>query len=262
MKHVGTILLAALLAALTSWAVASSFAPSERGPAAATSDPRTAELEERLARLEEDAARPAAERVDLVPARAPRPTDSPVDTDRLDLLEERLAELERAFSDGRNRPAPTRGDLQIEDPVATAVRAEAERQRRAQVQANASSIILDATTTDGEKLAAHQTLRRVEDAYTPAMVAELVRLGLESDVPRYRADTWRFFDGSSRLPELVPHLRTAVNTDPEPNVREEAAETLGEYLDEAGVVELLEWLRDNDPDPEVRDEARRALSGQ
>jgi hypothetical protein len=119
--------------------------------------------------------------------------------------------------------------------------------------------ILDPNETVARKLRAHEALRRVKDAYTPAMAEILVRIGATDLDGQVRADVWRFFDGYSRLPQLVTPLLAALAVDAEAKVREEAVETLGNYQDDPRVRLALEATIRGDGDSGVRDKAKRTL---
>ena len=121
------------------------------------------------------------------------------------------------------------------------------------------AVLLNPNATTPELLAAHATLRSVPGAYTPEMVARLVDLGAHATEARERADVWRQFDGATRLPALVDPLLSALRFDEHHDPREEAAETLAEYLDVPGVREALRFAGDNDPHEEVRRQARGSL---
>ena len=95
---------------------------------------------------------------------------------------------------------------------------------------------------------------------TLEMVADLVQIGLTAIDPEHRADVWRNFDGASHLPALVPHLRDALSNDRDPRARDEAAETLGNYLDDPEVLAALKWSAENDESPRVRQKALRTLN--
>lgn len=132
----------------------------------------------------------------------------------------------------------------------------AEERRR-----NAEAVILDPASTAEEVVAAHKSIRRIDGAYTPQMIDTLVWFANSDSDDDLRARTWTMFDGRSHLPELVPHLERAARHDEAFQVRREAAETLGNYIDDPAVVTLLKDLARNDPHPEVRDRARRTLGG-
>ena len=120
--------------------------------------------------------------------------------------------------------------------------------------------ILDPAATVAEVLAAHESLRGVEDAYTPDVVAVLMELGDTHADPEVRGDVWRLFDGRTHLPELVPSLLRALG-DADFRVRREAAETLGNYADDPVVLAALRRIAESDPSPEVRERALRTLRG-
>lgn len=222
-----------------------------RGPVGAVGgvDPEAAErvaaridaLEAEVASLREELGRGAAS---LAAVEGPAARD-------VAGLEARIEELE-----ARNR-------LEVDSASA---RADGGRTPEAGIEAprldparSAFEVILDSSATDAQKLAAHRSLRRVEDAYSPALIDALVDLGRTSPDPDIRASTWTMFDGASHLPELVPSLMDAAMHDMSPAARREAAETLGNYVDDPAVRQLLEQLARDDPSKEVRDRAKRTL---
>ena len=164
-------------------------------------------------------------------------------------LEERLAALERRFSAlellaaGGALAADPGGGL---EPGESFVR-------------SAQMTLSDPAASKEEKVAAHQALRRVPDAYTPEMVDDLAHIGLDDPDPNVRADVWKNFDGSSTLPGLVPHLLRALRSDPNPGPRNEASETLGRYIEDPAVLQALQHAAEHDTSPHVRRKAKRTL---
>lgn len=201
-------------------------------------------IEQRLASLEsrEDANRAPAPLVAAsLPARVP---DRAVETtlvERLAALETRLAALERQ----------SQVSTQARDPLA--------RIRLPPTTAAVESRILDSSLPIADKLRVHEALRNVQGAYTPRMVQELILIGTSNPDATVRADVWRFFDGATKLPVLVPHLLRALVQDPAAEVREEAADTLGMYADDPAVAPALRDAAARDLDQRVRDKAARTL---
>ncbi len=167
--------------------------------------------------------------------------------ERVLALERRLARLEQGI--GPLEPAPPADG----DAAATAAAA-------APSLADDQRTIVDPAATVAQKVAAHRRLRHVADAYTPAMVDELVRIATCDADAEVRAQTWCFFDGASAPPALLAPLLQAIGRDPSPRPREEAAETLGNYGDAPGAVAALEAAAAHDPDSRVRHKARRTLA--
>jgi hypothetical protein len=226
--------------------------PEPQTPAPAADAARIQELEARLARLEELAARPVAApasaasevprwRDDADPRADPHAVTPTILAQRLLALERRLEESQGRAPDPERAAAPAPRDGQ--QPVAAARRT-----------------ILDKAASADAKLEAHRQLRRVRDAYTPDMVDELVRIATLDPRGEVRAAVWTFFDGSSHLPQLVPTLLRALVHDVDSRVREEAAETIGNYVkDDLGVVSALRQAAESDADPRVRAKAKRTL---
>jgi len=217
-------------------------------------DPRGDELAASLLDLQR---RVTALEAQLAAPRAAVPT-APADTqparEQFAALERRLAVLESPRADAR---AAVLRDVASAERVRVA-RPPETKEEAAQREA-AQRKVLDPSATVQDKLAAHEQLRRVPDAYTPAMVQELLRIAATSGEGQVRADVWRFFDGESKVPALVRPLLRALGNDTEDIVREEAAETLGNYLDDPVVAGALRWSADRDGAERVRNKAQRTL---
>jgi hypothetical protein len=130
---------------------------------------------------------------------------------------------------------------------------------RAELIATATRIICDPRSKPGELVAAHEKLRFVPDAYTPAMVQALVAVGTTSPDSLTRSQIWANFDGASRFPQIVQPLLNALANDTSDHVRNEASETLGQYLDDPVVKKALENAAKSDSSQDVRDKAMRTL---
>jgi hypothetical protein len=219
-------------------------------------DARLDELLSRMQRIEERIDGLAARSGDL---RAPVGTGTAPAGPELAALERRLARLEAAAS------APMGGTVAAVQSqqrlLPRAARAEMDPETKAALVRPAERTILDPAAPVEEKLAAHERLRRVPDAYTPPMVQELLRIAETSQRAETRADVWRFFDGASRLPHLVPPMLQALANDADWIAREEAAETLGNYLDDPVVLGALRWTAEHDAHERVRAKAQRTLLG-
>jgi hypothetical protein len=115
---------------------------------------------------------------------------------------------------------------------------------------------LDANATLDERLLALAALRNAGDA-APDATAALAQIAQTSQDPRDRARVFGAFDGSSdpamKLP-LVYGLQ-----DPDPGVRQRAADALSGYKGDPTIVDWLRYVSENDADPRVRREAQQAL---
>ncbi len=118
--------------------------------------------------------------------------------------------------------------------------------------------VLDPAAEDAEKLAAWGALRRAE-TWGDDVVDEMVRVAQTSTDAALRADVWRQADGRDRNVRLVGPMIDALRNDSASRVREEAAETLANYLEEPGVVSALQNAASNDPADDVREQARDSL---
>lgn len=221
-----------------------------------TTAARIDKLEARIAALEE---RPESLRADVPmhESGSVAPERTPVDADaigpRIAALEQRLAALDRRQPQRQSSPRPARSPEEE-----ARWRAQRDAEVRQVIEA-ATNTILDPRASVQAKVEAHKTLRYVENAYTPAMVQELLRLATLDPEPSVRASTWTSFDGQTRLPELVQPLLNALANDPDAGPRNEASETLGNYADYPGVLEALRHAAKHDPSLEVRGKALRTL---
>lgn len=217
------------------------------------------QLEQRIAALEQRAPIRTAN-----PAPDARPERKPIDRTKSELdlrsLEKRIAKLEIStatlpaelpnFNDFNSIVSPF---YNPEDKLEVA--------KASHRIAAARQVILDRTATVEEKINAHNSLRRVANAYNPQMAHEMIQIGLHNEQDTIRARVWTTFDGDSakHLPVLVPHLIDAVNNDRSAHVRKEAAETLGNFPNDASAIAALERIAKNDPDESVRNRAQRTL---
>lgn len=238
--------------------------PASRGlQAADASDPRP--VDAGLERLEAEIARladrvRALEASRLATSRRPVATEDPEPAEPTDEVEgrtfadlsRRLARLEQFERVRQDRLAEQRA-RQVADQE---LRRETELERRDAAHA----IILDPERSDSEKAQAWLGLSRMDGyPWTDEVVAAMVEIGATSTDDRAREVVWIGADTEHRNDLLVRPLLAALH-DPVANVREEAADALGHYLDFPGVREALRWSRDNDPSEKVRKEALRVLT--
>jgi HEAT repeat protein len=116
---------------------------------------------------------------------------------------------------------------------------------------------LDPNSSLDERLIAVRALRESGDGAAEAATA-LAQFAQTTQNPAERARVFRAFDGSTdpsmKLP-LVYGLQ-----DPDPIVRERAADALSGYKADPAIVQWLKWVVENDTDPRVRREASQALN--
>ncbi|HWN96350.1 MAG TPA: HEAT repeat domain-containing protein [Methylomirabilota bacterium] len=116
---------------------------------------------------------------------------------------------------------------------------------------------IDPNSSLDERLLAVQALREAGDAASEATAA-LAQFAQASQDPRERARVFEAFDGSSdpnmKLP-LVYGLQ-----DPNPLVRESAADALSGYKSDPAIMQWLKHVAENDADPRVRREASQSLN--
>ena len=239
-----------LLAATSGGLAATLFTPDRAAPSGPVpDDPRATsvavhDLSHRLAALEQQLAAPVAERADgdaVVHRTA-------VDDDlrrRIERLEQQLDALVR------NRAKPAAALPDARQPEVPEDRLQAQ-QRERQFHRTA---LLDPAATEEARLVAWRALRSIPDSYDDEVVATMTRLGLSSADAATRADVWRQADSRSTHPAMATALLQALQTDAAANVREEAAETLENYLEVAGVRQALEIAAQSDADEKVRRQA-------
>ena len=157
-------------------------------------------------------------------------------------VESLLWNLARSDADGGVREEAE--EALIEAPMTEA--------RRTAMRARA----LDPNSSLDDRLLAVRALRESGDAASEATAA-LAQLARTSQDPRERARVFEAFDGSSdpslKLP-LVHGLQ-----DPDPLVRERAADALSGYRTDPAIAEWLKHVAGNDADARVRREASQAL---
>jgi len=228
-------------------------------PPAASLDAELALIQERLDALEQSVLRASPRQAtgDVAPdaerpaARVAEPERELIDAARIDEIAARVGRIEQQLA-ALAAPA-ARADAPLDPtPAELAV-------RRAARVAESQTTILDPRADEAAKLRAWAYLRAVEDSWTDSVVAEMIRIGAGSADPLRRADVWRQADARTKHQALAPALLQALASDPEPKVREEAAETLANYLERPEVRPALEHAAAHDADDDVRDQARRTL---
>jgi len=119
--------------------------------------------------------------------------------------------------------------------------------------------LLDTRLSPKERLEALSKLDRrgTLDDDTLRIVLELLRTLPEA---RDRATILRELHGKKSA-LLVEPLLSYLRDDPDENVREEAAETLDDFLAEPRVLEALTLAKDSDPSAKVRRQAAESLEG-
>ncbi len=182
------------------------------------------------------------------------------DTVQIEQLSSRVMELERVVGAWQQERESATANEQQANARRVAERALRAAQKKEDAVQAAQSI-LDGAKSDTQKLESWSTLRGQEEAYTDAIVQEMIRIGTSATDAAHRADVWRQADGRSKHPALAHALVLALQTDPEAKVREEAAETLEIYRDVPGVVEALRIARDGDAAAGVRRQASNSLGG-
>lgn len=121
-------------------------------------------------------------------------------------------------------------------------------------QLRAQALSPDATLD--QKLMSMRALRE-GNAQAPEVITEMANLAQNSSDPVTRARLFQAFDGIND-PNLMPTLVYGLQ-DPNPVVRENAADALGSFASDPRIKEWLNHVIQNDADPRVKREAMQAL---
>ena len=117
-------------------------------------------------------------------------------------------------------------------------------------------LALDPNASLDTRLVALQALQRA-NAGTPDTLAAVAQVAHASENPAERARWFDAFDGIND-PVLKTPLVHGLQ-DPNPEVRERAADALSTFRSDPAVLEWLQYIAKNDVDPQVRREALRAM---
>jgi RNA polymerase sigma factor (sigma-70 family) len=169
----------------------------------------------------------------------------------------RLRQQSNELASLRSETEQLRTSLNAERSRATPVQPQIERPNSNDV-ASANSVIFDRTATVDTKLAALRILRSA-NARPDDVVREMVQAYYATENPYSRADIFRQLEGVTTAELKKPLLEAVGNPNEFPDVREEAAETLGGFLPDPEVKSWLETLAEAEPDPEVRQQAQQSL---
>ena len=169
-------------------------------------------------------------------------------------IEQRLARLEKVEQDRREKELRRAEQIEL---------VQAQRRRaQAQMAEAAVRVMSDPTADDESKVQAWRGIRsNAAETWSDSIVAEAVRIGTTSSDPEVRADIWRQAHADRTHPLLLQPLLQALTTDQDRSVREEAAETLDLYLEQAGVRQALQTAAEYDADPGVQQQALISLNG-
>lgn len=121
--------------------------------------------------------------------------------------------------------------------------------------ARMNQIVADPNASLDERLLSFRGLR-IAKAHTPEMVNELAAMAESTTDPVAKAKLLGSFNGMTEPGLMLPLVNGL--QDPDPIVRQKAADSLGTYSDPR-VVQWLEHVVKNDTDEAVRREAHRAL---
>ena len=115
---------------------------------------------------------------------------------------------------------------------------------------------VDPNSSLDERLLAVEVLREAGDSATEATAA-LAQYVQASKDPRERARVFEAFDGSTDPSMKLPLVHGL--SDPDPLVRERAADALSGYKTDPAIIEWLKHVAETDPEARVRREAAQAL---
>jgi hypothetical protein len=211
---------------------------------------RVARLERGLARLSDE---PPLLRSAPHAAREAVPSGASEDGDLAERFERLQREFERFVAEREAQtpahPSPTPDELA--------------RRRAAEIDER-QGVARDLAAAEADRLKALRGLRgeRLPDGTDARLgvLLDMIRLAEASQDPLTRADVWRQLSGV-RDPTLIGPLLNALRHDSAAKVREEAAETLANFLSEAGVEPALQTAAAHDADPGVQRQARASLGG-
>lgn len=247
-------LVAVLLAVWSGGGRAPAVGASGLAPGAPDADlgARVSALEDGLARMER-----ALADLQLVPPQEPiavRDGVEDFDAAPYELMHERLDELEQ-------KVAQQVGDGQFQvvfDPVGPRGAGGDQRSVDDWIQTARRS-----GSTEAQTLAALRALRfqRHDDGADARLdiLPEVLEVARTSQDGSTRADVWRQLSGVDD-PQLLGPLLDALGSDPHPGAREEAAETLADFLPDPTVESALRTAMELDDDADVREQAARSLA--
>lgn len=122
----------------------------------------------------------------------------------------------------------------------------------------------DLAATEEQRLAALRDLRMRKladgtDARLPVL-DDMIRLAQTSTSAETRTDVWRQLNHITDS-RLKGPLLVSLASDPDPKVREKAADTLADFMPDAQVESALRAAMQNDADAKVRSQAFKSLNG-
>ena len=210
---------------------------------------RLGAIDARLDLLAEQVARAGSPSRPVITPRmlAPESAESADLAERLARLENRVLLLAEGAASGEPRaaapPAP--------DPAA--------------VQKALDSLTEKARNTSASEKERLEALRKLRGARLPdgtdarlGVVEDMVRMAEHSKDPEVRADVWRQLSHVTDRSMLSP-LLAALQNDGADKVREEAAETLADFLPDESVRRALQHAAENDQSARVRSQAFDSL---
>jgi cell division protein FtsB len=224
---------------------------------AATADVDLDSLTSRIEALEKKNAELQA-RIEAGKLETPGSTRAPVENSATEGLTARVTEVERQLAELRSKVEvqaqlkanPQPGLVKPEAPPATLD----EATRRAR----------DPSATEAQRLAALHELRMLKlpdgtDARL-AVLDDMIRLAQSSTDGDARADVWRQLNHITDA-RLKQPLLDALAFDTDKKAREKAADTLTDFLPDKVVEAALRQALQNDPSPDVKKQAAKSLGG-
>lgn len=200
-------------------------------------------LKVRISHLEAEIARLNQGRGAPLP---PAPSGTPQSNDQ------ELADLRRRVEALERRPPMSSGTPGFTDQArpsrANQVAIESQKKR-----------LMDTTISDQQRAAALGTLRLYGAHKTDDVVDAALALLASAQEARIRAVILRNLRGADNA-KVPPVLIRSLSSDPDEDVRTDAAQTLGEYLGQAEVKSALQQAAVNDPSDKVRHRAETALA--
>lgn len=125
--------------------------------------------------------------------------------------------------------------------------------------AEAKSVVLDSSESVEKRIKALSTVRRSRtEQRSRDLVMAMVELLETNPMPKHQREIFKHLRGVKE-PELLDHIRNALELNDSAFVREEATKALAGYTNDSMVQEWLQIIGTSDTNPNVRGEAMNLL---
>ena len=213
-------------------------------------------MRKELERLQEEVLKPPMVEPATAPERQELPFRATQLSEQINTIAARLEKLEQKAQAAATRTAglPALAHLMQPQPKLTP---EQRRQKVAELRAEA----MDGTEMDILRIFALQQLRSLgKGARSGDVARSMIDLAQGTEDPEIRAHVWRNMHRADDK-QLIDPMIQALAHDTDARVREEAAESLGFFLDVARAKAALDHAMRSDAARGVRREAERSLDG-